>query len=79
MGCLKDSRDIGISMRFKKFSEQEPICNSDILVSDGNNIWICQSYDGNFSGGHPTHYIQLIDLEPLIIKAKDQIEFHCKE
>lgn len=66
-------------MKWNKFSEEEPICNSDIFMTDGKTIWLNQSYDGYMNDiNKPTHWISLIDLEPEFMKAKDQVKYHCK-
>ena len=63
----------------RNFSEVEPICNSDIFMTDGDTIWLNQSYDGFMNDiNKPTHWISLLDFEADFIAAKEQVKYHCK-
>lgn len=70
----------GGNLKWKKFSEEEPICNSDILMTDMDNVWFIQSFDliSNFDK-NATHWVAVSDFKDWVDQALKQRPYHCSE
>jgi hypothetical protein len=72
-----------VELKWKKFEDDVPVCNSDILVTDFNDIWIHYSMEDMYYQEYiedktkTYRWIDLIDFKPAYEYAVKNIPLRC--